>query len=96
MQYWDLLTNLESELIRLENLASLVNTVTNGLEASRSKDVENSLYLIRDMIEDIQIKSFDKFNDLFAAVTENTPSDHNEYNFDDLNNAVSSWHDDKI
>lgn len=68
MKYFDELNDLESELIRFQTLKSLVSVISNGVEYSKLEDVQNSFWTIEGMIEDIQEKSFEKFEVLFEAV----------------------------
>lgn len=66
MNYWDEMTDLENEIIRLDCLSSLVTVVCNGAESTaRQSDIENTLWHIQGTIEDIKEKQYEKFQVLF-------------------------------
>ena len=68
MKYFNELTAVESELIRLESLKHLTTVVSNGIEASSPLEIENSIWQIKDIMTDISEKSYDAFFDLFEKV----------------------------
>lgn len=53
MKYWSELSNIETQIIRLDTMASLMRVVSNGAEQSSDEDVRNALWYIEGSVEDI-------------------------------------------
>jgi hypothetical protein len=68
MNYFNELTAVESELIRLESLKHLTTVVSNGIESSTPLEIENSIWQIKDIMSDISEKSYDAFYNLYEKV----------------------------
>lgn len=72
MKYFDEMTAIENEIIRLDTLKSLVTVVTNGLETTaKPEDIENTMWHILGSLEDIVEKQYETFQTLFDTLVEN-------------------------
>jgi hypothetical protein len=95
MKYWEKLTNLESEIIRLDVLQSTVRVISSGIEGSNFTDIQQSYYLVDECLEDINKKITNEFNNLFEAIRQDThDNDFGECDTtetDDLSNIMSQW-----
>lgn len=99
MKYWNELTELENEIIRLDTLKSLVTVVANGSETSTESDIQNALWHMLGSLEDIVGKLYQTHGELFEAVRDDTADEdesldfENEikYNFKPLNDVLNSW-----
>ena len=88
MKYWNTLTNLENEILRVREFKTLLDVTTRGLTETGSTPEETStvLYTLLGMIEDIDSKMYDKFQSLWDQVR----TDSRE--FDDENeNSSDRW-----
>jgi hypothetical protein len=94
MKYWNELIAIESESIRLECLKSLVNVVANGSEGSTHQEMTNALWHISGSLEDINEKLKQAYSDCFDAVRDEDLKIP-DYEFDELQTAVNSWHQNK-
>lgn len=73
MKYYDQLSNLETELIRLETLTSLVSVITSGFENSANyKDLQNSLYHIEDALKSANENIRREFQELWDVIRDDT------------------------
>jgi hypothetical protein len=92
MKYWNELTAVESELIRLESLKSLTTVVANGIESSNYTDVENAIWHLLGSLEDISQKSYEAYNVLFEVIrSDDIESDKPDYDFQPLESVVNVW-----
>lgn len=69
MKYWSELSNLESQIIRLETMRSLFSVLANGAEHSSDADVRNSLWYIEGSLTDIHQSLRSEFNELWDVVS---------------------------
>lgn len=83
MKYYTELSNLESELIRLETIASLVSVITAGFEEVNTKDIQNSLFHLEDALKGVNDNLRVEFDVLWDAVRTDTFDYDEEVNFDD-------------
>ena len=70
MKYYSELSNIESQIIRLDTMRSLFTVLSNGAELSNSEDVRNALYYIEGSLHDIHATLRDEFDELWDAVSE--------------------------
>jgi len=69
MKYYDQLSDLETELIRLETLSSLVSVISCGFEnAANPKDLQNTMSVLEENIQSINDSLRDKFDYLWTCV----------------------------
>jgi len=98
MKYYAELSNLESEIIRLDSMQSLLRLISEGAHNNNEKDVINALWYITGSIEDINEKASQHFQDLWSQVREDSiePEDPTQYitptkASTELNDIVNSW-----
>jgi hypothetical protein len=72
MKYYAELSNLESEIIRLDSMQSLLRLISEGAHNNNEKDVINALWYITGSIEDINEKASQHFQDLWSQVREDS------------------------
>ena len=68
MKYWNELTRLETQIIRLSSLESLLRTVASGVPYTNLEDAENAVWYLAGSIEDIHATLRDEFNNLWDVV----------------------------
>lgn len=86
MKYWNTLTNLENEILRVREFKTLLDVTTRGLTETGSTPEETStvLYTLLGMIEDIDSKMYDNFQSLWDQVrTDSWESDDEDENSSD-------------
>jgi hypothetical protein len=54
MKYYGELSNIETQIIRLDAMSSVLRVISNGAEHSSDEDVRNALWYIEGSIEDIR------------------------------------------
>lgn len=72
MKYYSSLINLESEIVRLDMITSMMNILANGATSSSGTDLQNALWFMQEVLEDIRDKSTEKFETLFDEIREDT------------------------
>lgn len=86
MKYWNTLTNLENEILRVREFKILLDVTTRGLTETGSTPEETStvLYTLLGMIEDIDSKMYDNFHSLWDQIrTDSRKSDDEDENSSD-------------
>lgn len=83
MKYYTELSNLESELIRLETIASLVSVITAGFDEVNAKDIQNSLFHLEDALKGVNDNLRVEFDVLWDAVRTDTHDLDETVDFDD-------------
>ena len=68
MKYWTELSDIETQIIRLDTLTSLLRVISIGAEQANHEDVKNSLWYIQDSIEDIHDCMRARFDELWDMV----------------------------
>jgi len=68
MKYWTELTELETQIIRLESLTSLLRVVAIGSEQANDEDVRNAIWYIEGSIEDIHATMRSEFDNLWDMI----------------------------
>ncbi len=68
MKYWNSLTQLEEQVIRVGELKNLMNLVANGAETSSKQQLETGLFTLLGMIEDIDEKLYEQFSAVWAEI----------------------------
>lgn len=72
MKHYAELSNLESEIIRLDTLQSLLRMITEGIDAVEEKDIKNSIWHVAEVVEDINQKMSEQFQQLWNNVREDS------------------------
>jgi len=68
MKYYSELSNIETQIIRLSAMSSVLRVISNGAEHSSDEDVRNALWYIEGAIEDIHDCINARFNELRETV----------------------------
>ena len=68
MKYWTELSDIETQIIRLDTLTSLLRVISIGAEQANHEDVKNSLWYIQGSIEDIHATMRGEFDNLWEMV----------------------------
>ena len=68
MKYWTELTNLETQIIRLETMRSLFSVMASGVDESSAEDIANALWYIEGSLTDIHRELRSEFDDLWEVV----------------------------
>ena len=68
MKYWTELSNIETQIIRLSSLESLLRTVASGVPYTNLEDAENAVWYLAGSIEDIHNCMRARFNELWDVV----------------------------
>ena len=70
MKYWTELNNLETQIIRLEELRSLFSVLANGTEESDVEDIRSALWYVEGSMNSIHNELRNEFDNLWQAVSE--------------------------
>ena len=68
MKYWTELSNLETQIIRLETMRSLFSVMASGAEESSAEDVRNALWYVESSLNDIHRELRSEFDELWEVV----------------------------
>lgn len=68
MKYYSELSEIETQVIRLSAMSSVLRVVAIGAEQANAEDVRNALWYIEGSIEDIHDCLNTRFNELWEAV----------------------------
>jgi uncharacterized protein YabN with tetrapyrrole methylase and pyrophosphatase domain len=101
MKYFNNLTAVESEIIRMNYLRSILTVLTNAIETSDLEDIENCLWQAKELADSINENLAEEFQNLFDVIREDTINSDEEdwefqeetpeYDFESLNGVVNSW-----
>ena len=69
MKYWTQLNNLETEIIRLEEMRCLFSVLANGAEESNPEDIRSALWYIEGSLNSIHQNLRSEFNELWEIVS---------------------------
>lgn len=70
MKYFNELSNIESEIISLDNLKSVVTVASNGIDSSNPSDIENTVWYFRDSLNSIVGNLYRAHQELFDTVSD--------------------------
>jgi len=68
MKYYSELSEIETQIIRLSTMSSVLRVISIGAEQSNAEDVRNALWYIEGSIEDIHDCLNARFNELWETV----------------------------
>jgi len=68
MKYYSELSDIETQIIRLSSMSSVLRVISNGAEQSNDEDVRNALWYIEGSIDDIHNCLNARFNELWEVV----------------------------
>jgi len=69
MKYWTELNNLETQIIRLEEMRSLFSVLANGAEESSAEDIRSALWYIEGSLTNIHRELRSEFEMLWDSVS---------------------------
>ena len=68
MKYYSELSQIETQIIRLSSMSSVLRVISIGAEQANTEDVRNALWYIEGSIEDIHDCLNARFNELWETV----------------------------
>ena len=68
MKYWSELNNLETQIMRLEELRSLFSVLANGAEESSAEDIRSALWYVEGSMSSIHNELRNEFDELWEHV----------------------------
>lgn len=68
MKYFNELTDVENEIIRLGEMRKLLAVIANGTDGSTRDEIESAIHYIEGSISDISDRLFERFQILFNAI----------------------------
>ena len=68
MKYYSELSNIETQIIRLSAMSSVLRVISIGAEQANTEDIRNALWYIEGSIEDIHDSLNIQFNELWEVV----------------------------
>jgi len=76
MKYYSELSNIETQIIRLSAMSSVLRVISIGAEQANEEDVRNALWYIEGSVEDIHDSLNAQFNELWEVVCDDdTPKE---------------------
>ena len=76
MKYYSELSNIETQIIRLSSMSSVLRVIAIGAEQANEEDVRNALWYIEGSVEDIHDSLNAQFNELWEVVRDDdTPKE---------------------
>lgn len=99
MKYWSELNKIENRLTELDMTVGLVNVIAVALENHANiGDVQNSLYLLKDAIENFQKNLSEDFEGLWETISNDSESkeeyeddEEKSYDFEPLDSVMKTW-----
>jgi len=96
MKYFAELSDLESEIIRLDTLKSLTRLIAEGSPNCSPEDTVDALWHISETIEDINKKASQHFQTVWDQVREDSWENKSDYKTPskastELNDIVNNW-----
>ena len=76
MKYYSELSQIETQIIRLSSMSSVLRVISIGAEQANTEDIRNALWYIEGSIEDIHDSLNIQFNELWEVVRDDdTPKE---------------------
>jgi hypothetical protein len=96
MKYFAELSDLESEIIRLDTMKSLTRLIAEGSPNCRPEDTVDALWHISETIEDINEKASQHFQTVWDSVRDDSCKNNSDYKTPskastELFDIVNSW-----
>jgi tellurite resistance protein len=91
MKYFNNLTAVESEIIRMNYLRSILTMLSNGYEASNREDIENCIWQAKELADSINENLSEEFQNLWDTVRDDTSTSWTEYDTKPLSDVIDSW-----
>jgi hypothetical protein len=102
MNYYNNLNAVESEIIRLGNLRSLLTILANAVESSNQEDIENCIWQAKELADSINENLSEEFQNLWDTIRDDSifededtlefeEPEESVYDTKPLNDIVDSW-----
>ena len=78
MKYYSELSQIETQIIRLSSMSSVLRVISIGAEQANTEDVRNALWYIEGSIEDIHDCLRARFDEAWDAVRDDNDAELNE------------------
>lgn len=103
MKYFNNLTAVESEVIRIGYLRSMLTVISNAIESSNMEDIENCIWQAKELADSISENIGEEFQNLFDEIREDTidldeddsafdeTPDEPVYDMQPLQDVMNSW-----
>jgi 5-methylthioribose kinase len=93
MNYYSNLNAVESEIIRLGSLRSLLTILANAVESSNQEDIENCIWQAKELADSINENLSEEFQNLWDTIRDDSIFEEEEsvYDTKPLNDIVDSW-----
>ncbi len=98
MKYFNNLTAIESEIIRMNYLRSMLTVISNAYETSSQEDIENCIWQAKELADGINENLAEEFQNLFDVIREDTMDDEEfpcyeepVYDTQPLQDVMNSW-----
>jgi hypothetical protein len=79
MKYWSELSDIETQIIRLDSLNSLMRVLAIGAEQANEQDVKNALWYVEGSMEDIHDCLRARFDELWDMVRDEDVEPEDEF-----------------
>lgn len=70
MKYFDALTQVENQVIRLSEMRNMLAVLTNGIDGSSEEEVTSAFHYVEGTIADISEQLSESFQHLFDVIAE--------------------------
>lgn len=96
MKYWNELTSLETEIIKMDTVSGALSILTEAQESANPRDVQSTLYLLQEYTEKLNCDMSEKFMQLFDAVRQGefeagTDEFEEVYEHEELSEVINRW-----
>lgn len=89
MKYWNTLTEIEQQVIRVGEFKNLMNLIANGAECSTPEQLESGFFTLLGMIEDIDEKLSENFQTLWDEIRNDDSEEESEIHISEDNMNVN-------
>lgn len=97
MKYYQQLSNIEEQIIRLDTIESLIRATTS--DDVRADDAQKIIWHVSDLIQETNKNLTEKFYELWDVVREDTqdyktefvPVEQKKYSYNDLSEVMKVW-----
>lgn len=97
MKYFQQLSNIEEQIIRLDTIESLIRATTS--DDLQADDIQKIIWHVSDLIQETNKNLTESFYELWDVVREDThdyktefiPAEQKKYSHDDLDEVMKVW-----
>ena len=91
MKYYNELIELEREHIRLDLICDAMSVIGNGAGTSPQEHVQHSIWLMEEIMREVNESIDNKFKNLFDKMAEDVRPNYEKYDFESVGSVVDSW-----